>query len=225
MAQKVVEKQRQRAPSQRSLETRRRILDAAERLFAERGFEGASIRDIAKEAGVQGALVNHHGGSKEHLFEIVVARRAEELAQLRIDALETAKRSGELSLRTVVICFVGTFVEKVFSGDQSWAAYGRLIAHVSSDDRWRHIAAAYFDPTMAVFLDEIEKTLSNRDRAKIAAAFVFMVSSMLAVCTSRWRIEAFAQDGDGDDIMDTLIDYCCAGFESAAIGVSDTVRR
>jgi len=40
-------------------------MDAAEQLFSERGFDGASIRDIALRACVPGALVHHHGGSKE----------------------------------------------------------------------------------------------------------------------------------------------------------------
>lgn len=215
MARKTSEKQRQRAPSKRSLETKARIMDAAERLFAERGFDGASIRHIARTAGVQGALVNHHGGSKEQLFEAVVARRAEELSRLRLDALKAAKQSGELTLRSVVTCFIAPFMELVFSGSASWATYGRLIAHVSSDDRWRHIAAVHFDPTMKIFLDEIEKTMHAPDKNRVAAAFVFMVSSMLSVCTSRWRIDTFAQNDSDSAIIDTLIDYCCAGFDSA----------
>ena len=214
MTRKTAEKQRLRAPSKRSLETKARIMDAAERLFAERGFDGASIRDIARMAGVQGALVNHHGGSKEQLFETVVSRRADELSRHRLDALTVAKRSGDLTLRAVLTCFIAPFMDRALGGNPSWAAYGRLIAHVSSDDRWRRIAATHFDPTMAVFLDEIENTMHNPDRRKVAAAFVFMVSSMLSVCTSRWRIDTFAQTGSDGDIIATLIDYCCAGFAS-----------
>ncbi|MGH8309797.1 MAG: TetR family transcriptional regulator, partial [Steroidobacteraceae bacterium] len=40
-----------------------RILDAAEQLFARRGFHGVSVRDITSEAGVDVALVNYHFGS------------------------------------------------------------------------------------------------------------------------------------------------------------------
>jgi AcrR family transcriptional regulator len=49
------------------LTARARIRDAALRLFAERGVEGATIRDIAREAGVSGGLVRHHFGSKDDL--------------------------------------------------------------------------------------------------------------------------------------------------------------
>jgi AcrR family transcriptional regulator len=51
------------------LTARARIRDAAIKLFGERGIEGASIRDIAAEAGVSSGLVRHHFGSKEELRE------------------------------------------------------------------------------------------------------------------------------------------------------------
>lgn len=47
----ATDKRRKRAPSKRSLATRERVLDAAELVFAHRGFDGATIRDIAAEAG------------------------------------------------------------------------------------------------------------------------------------------------------------------------------
>jgi AcrR family transcriptional regulator len=56
-------------PAFEDLTARARIRDAALRLFAERGIEGATIRDIARAAGVSGGLVRHHFGSKEGLRE------------------------------------------------------------------------------------------------------------------------------------------------------------
>jgi AcrR family transcriptional regulator len=53
--------------STEDLTARARIRDAALRLFAERGMDGATIRDIAKAAGVSGGLVRHHFGSKDDL--------------------------------------------------------------------------------------------------------------------------------------------------------------
>ena len=53
--------------SAEDLTARARIRDAALRLFAERGLDGATIRDIARAAGVSGGLVRHHFGSKDDL--------------------------------------------------------------------------------------------------------------------------------------------------------------
>lgn len=214
MTGKVKENQRQRAPSLRSLATRDRIFDAAEQLFAERGFAGTSIRDIARLAEVQGALVNHHGGSKDDLFATIVARRADELSSLRLDALAHKKAHGALSLREVLSCFVVPFIDKALHGGPAWSAYGRLIAHVSTDVRWQHIAQSCFDPTAEVFLDEISAVLPEASREKISAHFVFMVSSMLSLCTARWRIEGLSTHEAGEDLVGSLLDFCEAGFKT-----------
>jgi TetR/AcrR family transcriptional regulator, regulator of cefoperazone and chloramphenicol sensitivity len=54
-------------PAFEDLTARARIRDAAIRLFAERGIDGTTIRDVAGEAGVSGGLIRHHFGSKEEL--------------------------------------------------------------------------------------------------------------------------------------------------------------
>ena len=55
-------------PRSRGIETTRRILGAARRLFAEAGFSGASMGAVAKEAGVSKGLLHYHFDSKDHLF-------------------------------------------------------------------------------------------------------------------------------------------------------------
>lgn len=214
-------RKRKRAPSKRSLETRARILDAAERLFAQGGFDGASMRDIAVAADVPVALVNFHGGAKEALFETVVTRRAEMLARCRLDALDnTRAEHGPLDLRTVLDCFIRPYLHLAATGGAQWTAYARLIAHVSADERWRPISERCFDPTVAVFVAELSGQLPNSETRRIAGAFVFSISAMLSLATSRWRIEAMAGGRSGatsglDEWTDFLIDFCEGGFRSA----------
>ncbi|WP_299076936.1 TetR/AcrR family transcriptional regulator [uncultured Ruegeria sp.] len=213
MTIKSAEKPRQRAPSKRSLQTKARILDAAESIFAERGFEGASIRDIAAKAGVQIGLVHHHGGGKEELFYRTVARRANALALRRIEALEMVKAKGALSLRAILDCFIRPYVMLAQTGGPGWLAYGRLVAHVSVDPRWRDIAAECFDPTAHRFIAEIAALYPDTDPALLASGQVYSVSAMLAHLNSAWRVEALAQGGDLTDV-DHLIEFCAAGIEA-----------
>jgi AcrR family transcriptional regulator len=51
------------------------ILEVAEKLFSEHGFEGTSVRDIAQEAGVNVAMISYYFGSKEKLLQAVFVRR------------------------------------------------------------------------------------------------------------------------------------------------------
>lgn len=77
-------------PTRPSIATRRRILKAASRVFADQGYERASIRDIVARADVNQAAINYHFGSKEGLYRAVLEQA---LAALT-NADSTAGRSG-----------------------------------------------------------------------------------------------------------------------------------
>jgi len=63
-----------------------------------------------------------------------------------------------------------------------------------------------------VFLDEIAWILPNASRGAIGSSFVFMASSMLSICASRWRIEALSVNDNVGNLADYLLDFCEAGF-------------
>ena len=67
--------------------TKDKIMDAAEKLFARRGFHGTSVRDITGAAGVDLALVNYHFGSKKQLLAAVIERRGQVLNEERLRRL------------------------------------------------------------------------------------------------------------------------------------------
>lgn len=64
-----------------------KILEAAEELFAEKGYEGTSVRDIANRAGVNIAMISYYFGSKEKLLESLIRYRAGYTSDL-LDALK-----------------------------------------------------------------------------------------------------------------------------------------
>jgi AcrR family transcriptional regulator len=77
-------------PPTRDLERRDRILDAASAVFAERGFEGARVDDIASRAGVNKAMLYYHVGDKTALYSAVLLRN---FGRVRV-ALDEAMSSG-----------------------------------------------------------------------------------------------------------------------------------
>ena len=214
---------RRRAVSKRSLATSLSILDAAERLFAERGYDGASVRDIASTAGAQIASISFHHGGKEALFGRVVERRASELSRLRLEALESLKAQGDpLTLAGVLSAFLRPYLDKAGAGDPQWLAYARLVAMVSADARWHDISERCFDPTAGIFIAEIGRLFPDADPSRIAVAFVFSVSAMLSLSTSSWRIDALsAAPGSAaavDNLADDLVRFCEAGMRAALAG-------
>src|SRR3954466_13792496 len=75
-------------------DTRERILDTAERLFAERGFGATSLRSIIASAEVNLAAVHYHFRSKEALLEAVIVRRLEPLNRERLELLDQYEREA-----------------------------------------------------------------------------------------------------------------------------------
>ena len=111
-------------------DTKTRILDVAERLFAEEGFAATSLRAITSEAGVNLASVNYHFGSKDELVREVFTRRLGPINRRRLamlDAVEAEAGGGSPSLEGVVRAFVVPILEL---GEESGAPQllGRIYA-------------------------------------------------------------------------------------------------
>lgn len=62
------------------------LLNTAERLFSEKGFDGTSVRDIAEEAGINTAMISYYFGSKEKLMEAIFEQRSLNIRE-KVDAL------------------------------------------------------------------------------------------------------------------------------------------
>jgi AcrR family transcriptional regulator len=74
--------------------TKERILDTAEALFMEHGFEATGLRQITTAAGVNLAAVHYHFGSKEELFQAVLTRRLDPMNQERVELLDDLERDA-----------------------------------------------------------------------------------------------------------------------------------
>ena len=114
-AMTTVRRARAEAPGQRipdtraASETKTRILDAAESLFMEHGFEGTSLRAITAGAKVNLAAVHYHFGSKEELFQSVLARRLDPVNRARLEwltRLEAAASPSPLPCERVLTAFL-----------------------------------------------------------------------------------------------------------------------
>lgn len=75
----------------RGEETRRRIIDVALRLFAQRGFEGASTREIAKEAGVNAPALQYYFDNKEGVYQACARHIVDSAVEHFLPAVEQAE--------------------------------------------------------------------------------------------------------------------------------------
>ena len=127
-----------RQTREKTVDTKTRIVDAAERLFAERGFEGTSLRAVTSEAEVNLAAVNYHFGSKEALFREVVRwiREPVNLEQLRrLDELEVEENQvGEApSVEDLIEAYISPLINLLEGDEERGLVISRLVSRLMSD--------------------------------------------------------------------------------------------
>jgi AcrR family transcriptional regulator len=116
-------------------ETRELLLDSAERLFAERGVDSVSLREITTAAGANVASVNYHFGSKEKLVREVFRRRLGPINEERLHLLTRFEEvsGGRANIEQIMFAFVHPVIRRMSSDPASGASLMRLMAHVHSD--------------------------------------------------------------------------------------------
>lgn len=206
--------------------TRTRILDAAEALFAERGYYGVSLRDITQAAGVQLALASYHFGAKEDLFRHVIARRAEDHATGLQKALETViAEAGDTPppLSAILRAFISPVFHRVMHGGEGWANYIRLLAQVSSAPQKESFVAPlieFYDPTVKAFIAQVARAMPGLDEEALNWAFYFYQAAIVHILTQAGLVDrqsgGLCQSTDLDRIAEFMVPYFTAGFEQLA---------
>jgi AcrR family transcriptional regulator len=150
-----------------SASTKERILTAAEALFAQRGFEGASLRQLTAAAGVNLAAVNYHFGSKDHLVEQVFKRRLDQLNARRLAALKQISSQPETTLEDVLAAFIRPALD--LSHDGGGGLFMRVLARAFAehDDDLRKFLSENYGHVMRQFTGEFARLLPDLSKEEL----------------------------------------------------------
>jgi AcrR family transcriptional regulator len=150
-----------------SASTKERILTAAEALFAQRGFDGASLRQLTAAAGVNLAAVNYHFGSKDKLVEQVFRRRLDSLNADRLAALAKVAGLPETTLDDVLAAFIRPAL--ALSNDGSGSLFMRVLARAFAehDDSLRQFLSENYGHVMRQFTAEFARLLPQLSREEL----------------------------------------------------------
>jgi AcrR family transcriptional regulator len=172
-------------------DTRTQILDAAERLFAERGYRGASVRAITDLAGANLAAVGYHFGSKAELLAAVVRRVVEPINAAQCAGLDRLlARTPDPPVAELVEAFAGPLFDEMPAGDEGGARTSRLIVTILSDPAEE--MRSWTGPAEATvrdrFLEAFERALPGLSQEELW----FRMRGMLAV-TAVDRVDVYNQ--------------------------------
>jgi AcrR family transcriptional regulator len=164
-------------------ETRTRILDAAEELFMQHGFEATSMRQLTAKAGANLAAVNYHFGSKDALIEAVFRRRLDAMNAARIAELDRMEKDAggrPLSPRQIIGAFVGVSLRMVEDAKDGGRNFIRLLGRSYSDPQKqiRSLIGQLYAPAMERFKAAFERTLPQMPRDELIWRMHFMFGTL-----------------------------------------------
>jgi AcrR family transcriptional regulator len=140
------------------IDTRQKLLDAAERLFSQQGYGAVSLRQIIADAEVNLAAVHYHFGSKQELLDEVIMRRAgpvnhERLA--RLDRLEA--EPGELRVEQVLEAFLMPMAEVA----ENHPGFPKLMGRMQAEGILTEVIARNFQPMLSRYISALRKAVPD----------------------------------------------------------------
>ncbi len=207
---------------------RERLLDAAEGLFAERGFEGTSIRELAAAADGNIASVNYYFGSKEKLYEEVFRRHLLPMRDVRIASIDRvmSESGGRPKLEDLLKSFANAFIEPL--ADETKAArfmklMGREMvdSYLPSDVFAEEMAI----PTLKAIQSALLKACPGLDESRAMLVVYSIVGQLLHAVHIRPMLEqacdAQMPKYELSRIVDHIVAFSAAGIRAYAEGGSE----
>jgi AcrR family transcriptional regulator len=211
-------------------ETRTRILDAAEELFMQHGFEGTSMRQLTAKAGVNLAAVNYHFGSKDALIEAVFRRRLDPMNAARIAALEALEATGRtLSPETIIRAFVGEGLRMIEDTRTGGRNFIRLLGRTYTEPakQIRALIGQLYAPAMERYKSAFERALPQMPREELVWRMHFMFGTLAYTMAATDTVQLIAGCKPEDRYDAALLEERLTAFLTAGLTapLTDTVRK
>lgn len=200
--------------------SRDRLILSAERLFAERGFDGVSVRDIANDAKTNSALVGYYFRGKEGLLAEVYTRHCEPLKAERARLLNESRANGRKpSLEEVLEAFIWPSLE-ANEDPNGGHSFTRLRAVLSAENSslLEQLVGQNFDQSSKVFVDALCRCLPHLTRHEVFWRFHFLLGAIYYTASGPHRVAALTKGKvDPSDPRKTcmeLVRFAAAGFRA-----------
>jgi len=195
-------------------DTKQRILDTAERLFGDHGYDAVSLRHIISEAGVNLAAVHYHFGSKEELLDQVVLRKVGPVNEARLALLdrEEAEAAGApLPIEKILRAFLIPTITVAAKSPEFAKLMGRIVA----EGHIERMAQKYFIPLLERFVAALRLSLPEISREELGWRIYFMFGALSHSLCGAPQLWLTGEHGDVRDRIEKLMAFLCGGFAAA----------
>ncbi len=206
-------------------DTKQRLQDTAERLFAREGFHCVSLRALTREAGANLAAVNYHFGSKEALIESVFERRLRPLNAARLERLEAVREAArhqgcQPPLTGILRAFIEPTLEfrDIGPGARDFVILvGRALSE--ADGSLRALFFRLMEPVVFRFFETLCEALPELPRSTVYWRLYFAMGAMAQVmCVEDRNLPqpgGVAMVSDSREMLHLLLPFLTSGMEAA----------
>jgi AcrR family transcriptional regulator len=216
------------------IDTKARILDAAETLFMEHGFEATSLRLITAAAGVNLAAVNYHFGSKEELFQSVLTRRLDPMNQARVALLDRYERQapGPLGCERILAALFIPALSLARDPPRGGSNFLRLLGRAYADPApfIRQFLSQQYAPMIARFKDAFSRALPHLPRKELSWRLHFIMGALSYTLAGTDALKIIAElnpveTNDDEILLRRLAPFLLAGLNAPLPELSDVSRE
>jgi AcrR family transcriptional regulator len=215
--------------------TKERILDTAEALFMEHGFEATGLRSMTAAAGVNLAAVNYHFGTKEELFEAVLTRRLDPMNQERVALLDQMERESApqpLSCDRILIALFVPALRLARDPARGGSNFLRLLGRAYADPApfIRQFLSIQYAAMIARFKDAFGRALPHLPRKELSWRLHFIMGALSYTLAGTDALKIISElspdEPDNDEILlRRLAPFLLAGLTAPLPDLSEVTRE
>lgn len=201
-----------------------RLVEAAEKLFAEKGFDVVSVRDITQAVGGNVAAVNYHFGSRDGLVAVVMSRYITPVNEQRLAGLEAAERkwAGKaVPVEEVVDAFVRPLMTQIRESELSERLFYMLVGRIfgSHSNGMPAEIEERFGVLINRFTEVLGRSLPGISEEELMWRLHFVVGAMLYMLTH--TLQRVSQGAAGtpsmEDTLARFLSFAAAGLRDGVV--------
>lgn len=201
--------------------TVKQILDTSEELFAQFGYFGVTIKDVADRMGIHPALIHYYFDGKKALFDAVFERRVEYAVSVRtaeLDAYE-AKLRGRPTVEGALRAYYDGAFDVHINGEAGWRNFGRIFAQVNNAPGYgAEKMDTYFDPLVLRLIGLLQKALPDAQPEDLFWCFQFTSGAYSLILSRTGRIDRLSSNlcasDDFEAVRERFVTFMAGGFNA-----------
>lgn len=193
------------------------ILDAAEIVFAEHGYAGATLRQVADRLDVNSAMIAYYYKNKENLFRRVFLRRGLEISRRRMERLAEVESRGGYVAKDLVRAFIEPAAE--LWAEPQGRAFLRLHArlHMEPESLSFELRREVHNETTRAYAEAFARVMPNVPMQVIYQRLSLLIGAYLYAFSGTSRLDELVGDECGDPmegLLETAVAFSGAGMNS-----------